>query len=165
MIGTPSLNVTTPSDREIQMTREFDAPRRLVFEALTQRELLKKWFHGPPGWRLTVCEFEARVGGSYRYVWSGPRGEEMGMGGTLREITPPERIVSTERFDQSWYPGEAVGTIELAEKGGKTTLTMTVRYESREARDVALKSGMDQGVSAGYDSLAQLLDTLTRANA
>jgi len=82
------------------------------------------------------------------------------MGGTLREIKPPERIVSTEKFDQSWYPGEAIGTIELAEQGGKTTLTMTVRYDSREARDIALKSGMDQGVSAGYDSLAQLLETL-----
>ena len=77
-------------------------------------------------------------------------------------IKPPERIVSTEKFDQSWYPGEAIGTITLVERSGKTTLTMTVRYDSREARDVALKSGMDQGVSAGYEGLARLLETLSQ---
>ena len=162
MIGTATLKVTTPSDREVQMVRVFDAPRRLVFDALTKPELLKRWFHGPPGWELVVCEFDARVGGAYRYVWRGPEGAEMGMGGTLREIKPPERIVSTEKFDQSWYPGEAIGTITLVERSGKTTLTMTVRYDSREARDVALKSGMDQGVSAGYEGLARLLETLSQ---
>lgn len=162
MMNSGSLKVTTPSDREIQMTRVSDAPRRLAFDALTKPQLLKRWFHGPPGWQLTVCEFDARVGGSYRYVWRGPEGAEMGMGGVLREIKPPERIVSSEKFDQSWYPGEAIGTIALVEQGGKTTLTMTVRYESREARDVALKSGMDQGVSAGYDSLARLLEQLSK---
>jgi len=159
MLGTATLKVTMPSDREVQMTRVFDAPRHLVFDALTKPELLKRWFHGPPGWELVECEFDARVGGAYRYAWRGPDGVQMGLGGTLREIKAPERIVSTEKYDQSWYPGEAIGTIELAEKSGKTTLTMTVRYDSREARDVALKSGMDQGASAGYDSLALFLES------
>jgi uncharacterized protein YndB with AHSA1/START domain len=152
-----SLQVSTPSEREIVMTRVFDAPRRLVFDALTKPELLKRWFHGAPGWELVVCEFDARVGGSYRYVWRGPDGAEMGMGGVLREVVAPARLVSTEKFDQSWYPGEAIGTIELVERNGRTTLTLTVRYESREARDIALQSGMEQGVAAGYDKLAEFL--------
>lgn len=88
----------------------------------------------------------------------------MGMGGILREIAPPERIVATEKFDQSWYPGEAVGTIILAEQDGKTTLTQTIVYESREARDIVLKSPMEQGVAASYNRLAEALEQLKGAN-
>ena len=150
------LKVSTPSDREIAMTRSFDAPRHLVFDALTKPELLRRWFDGPPGWSLVVCEVDLRVGGSYRYQWRGPEGE-MGMGGVFREIVVPERIVTTEKFDQSWYPGEAVGTVVLVEHQGQTTLTTTVRYDSQEIRDAVLKSPMEQGVSYGYDKLEQLL--------
>src|SRR5215831_19119538 len=110
---TNTLKVTTPSDREIMMTRVFDAPRNLVFEALTKPEFLKRWFTGPPGWTLAVCEVALKVGDAYRYVWRGPDGMEMGMGGVLLEISPPERMVASEKFDQPWYPGEAVGTIVL----------------------------------------------------
>ena len=159
MTDTGRLTLTTPSDREITMTRVFDAPRTLVWDALTKPELLKPWLSGPPGWSLEVCEVAQRVGDTSRYLWRGPDGSQMGMSGVLREITPPERLVATEMFDDPWYPGEAVGTVVLSEQGGKTTLTQTILYESREARDVVLKSPMEQGVAASYNSLAELLGT------
>jgi uncharacterized protein YndB with AHSA1/START domain len=155
--STGTLKVTTPTEREIAMTRVFDAPRNLVFEAYTKPELVKRWLGVHGGWSLAVCEIDLRVGGAYRYVWRGRDGAEMGMDGVYREVVVPERIVATERFDQSWYPGEAVSTIALIEQGGKTTLTLTVRYESREARDAVLRSPMEQGVAAGFDKLAELL--------
>jgi uncharacterized protein YndB with AHSA1/START domain len=100
---------------------------------------------------------DLRVGGSYRYLWRGPDGAEMGMRGEYREIVPNERIVSTEAYDESWYPGDAVGTAELVEKAGRTTLTTTVRYSSRDTRDAVLKSPMESGVAKGYDALEALL--------
>ena len=160
MKNTGSLKLTTRGDREIVMTRIFDAPRNLVFEAFSKPELVRQWLLGPPGWSMPVCEIDFRVGGRYRYVWRHANGQEMGMGGVHREIVVPERIVATEKFDESWYPGEAVGTIVLVEQGGKTALTQTVLYESSEAREAVLKSPMEQGVTAGYDRLAELLATL-----
>ena len=157
MINTGKLTLTTPTDREIVMTRVFDAPRRLVFDALTKPELVRKWLLGPSGWTMPVCEIDLRVGGAYRYVWRHENGNEMGMGGVYREIARPERLVATENFDESWYPGEALDTTVLTEQKGKTTLTVTVQYESREVRDAVLKSPMEQGVAAGYDRLAELL--------
>src|SRR5258705_482248 len=133
------LKVTTRGDREIVMTRDFDAPPRLVFHALTKPELVKQWLLGPPGWSMPVCEID------------------LGMGGAYREIVVPERIVNTEKFDEAWYPGEAVGTAVLIEQGGMTTLTQTVLYVSQEARDGVLKSGMERGVAVSYDRLAELL--------
>src|ERR1700737_1862387 len=106
MKNTGTLNVTTPSDREIVMTRVFDAPRALVFDAFTQPELLKRWF-GPRGWSLVVCEVDYRVGGGFRFVLRGPDGSEMGMRGVYREILRPERSVHAESFDD--YPGESLG--------------------------------------------------------
>ena len=152
-----NLKVTTPSDREIMMTRVFDAPRGMVFDAMTKPELLKRWLSGPPGWSMAVCEIDLKVGGTLRYVWHNTNGSVMGMSGVYREIEAPERIVSTEQFDDPWYPGEAVGTLVLVEQGGKTTLTSTVLYASKEARDGVLKSGMEQGVAAGYDKLEEML--------
>jgi uncharacterized protein YndB with AHSA1/START domain len=158
MKNTGTLKLTTPGDREIVMTRVFDAPRHLVWEALTRPGLLKQWLLGPPGWSMPVCEIASQVGGPYRYVWRNDRdGTEMGMGGVLVEFVPPERIVATEKFDQSWYPGGALVTTVLVEEGGKTTLTLTVRYESREAREAVLKTPMHQGVAASYDRLAELM--------
>src|SRR5215210_6281000 len=111
MTNTGTLKVTTPTDREIVMARDFAAPRQLVFEALTTPRLLERWLLGPPGWSMVVCEVDLTVGGKYRYVWRHDRDRtEMGMGGVYREIVPPERIVQTESFDQSWYPGEALST-------------------------------------------------------
>src|SRR5262245_41264355 len=109
MTPAKTLKLSTPTDCEIVMTRVFAAPRRLVFEALTKPELLKRWFHGPPGWTLEVCRIDFKVGGAYRYLWRGEGGVEMGLGGFYREIVAPERIVATERFDEAWYPGEALG--------------------------------------------------------
>jgi len=154
-----TLKLTTCGDREIVMTRTFNAPRKLVFDALTRPELVRQWLLGPEGWSMPVCEIDFRVGGRYRYLWRHTDGNEMGIGGIYREIAAPERVVATEKFDQSWYPGEAVGTIVLVEQGGKTTLTQTVLYESYEARNVVLKSPMESGVAASYDKLAELLSS------
>ena len=154
MKNTGTLTVTTPSDREIVMTRVFDAPRRLVFDAFTKPELLKRWF-GPRGWSLAVCEVDLRVGGGFRFVLRGPGGKEMGMRGVYREIVPPERSVHVESFDD--YPGESLVTGVFVEQGGKTTFTATVLYATREVRDAVIKSGMEHGAAECYDRLAELL--------
>ena len=127
-----ALQISTPSDREITMTRVFDAPRSMVFDAHTKPELVKRWLGVRAGWTMPVCEIDLRVGGAYRYLWRGTQGD-MGMRGVFREVVRPERIVATEVFDEAWYPGEAVGTLVLVEQGGRTTLTQTMVYESREA--------------------------------
>jgi uncharacterized protein YndB with AHSA1/START domain len=160
MISAGTMQLTLPSDREITATRVFNAPRRLVFDAFTKPELLKRWFYGPDGWSLEVCEVDLRAGGAYRYVWRGPNGMEMGMGGVHREVVPPERIVCTQLFDQDWTGGEAVGTMVLTERDGRTTLTNTVLYSSREVRDAVLKTPMEKGMAAGYDRLELVLPVL-----
>ena len=153
-----SLKVTTVGDRELAMTRVFDAPRNLVFDAFTKPELVRRWLLGPDGWSMPVCEIDLKVGGAYRYVWRRDSdGTEIGMGGVYREIVPNQRLVTTEKFDQAWYPGEAVGTLVLTEQQGKTTVTQTVLYQSREARDGVIKSGMETGVARSYDRLAEQL--------
>ena len=153
-----NLTVTASGDRDIVMTRVFDAPRDLVFEAHTKPELVKRWLTGPDPWEMVVCEIDLRAGGKYRYVWRHPQnGNEMGMGGVYREVVAPERIVATEQFDDPWYQGEAVGTLVLTEKDGRTTLTNTVTYASREARDGVLASGMATGVEVSYDKLAKVV--------
>ncbi len=149
--------LTTPSDREISWTRDFAAPQARVFDALTKPELIRQWLIGPPGWSMTECQVDLRVGGKYRWAWAHPEQGALAVGGEYREITRPSRIVSTERFDQAWYPGEAVGTAELADKKPGTSLQMTLVYQSKDARDAALKSGMDHGLNAGYDNLDRLL--------
>jgi uncharacterized protein YndB with AHSA1/START domain len=155
---TGKLQVAIPTDREIVMTRVFDAPRRMIFDAFTKPELLKRWLLGPPGWSMIVCEVDLKVGGKYRYVWrNDASGQEMGMGGVAREIVAPERLVSTEKFDDPWYPGEAIATLVLTEQSGRTTLTQSILYESREIRDGVLKSGMESGVAASYDRLDEIL--------
>jgi uncharacterized protein YndB with AHSA1/START domain len=157
MSPTGTLKVTTPTEREIALTRVFDAPRNLVFEAYTKPELVKRWLGVHAGWSWAVCEIDLRVGGAYRFVWRRKNGVEMGMGGVYREIVAPERLVNTERFDESWYPGEALITTTFVDQGGKTTLTSTMLYESREARDAVLASPMESGVGASYDRLEELL--------
>jgi uncharacterized protein YndB with AHSA1/START domain len=154
MKNTGTLKVSLPTDREIVMTRVFDAPCRLVFDALTKPELLKRWF-GPRGWSLVVCEADLKVGGAWRWVLRGPDGRDMGMRGVYQEITPPERLVSTESFDD--YPGESLNTLILSEEDGKTTFTITVRYASQEIRDAVIKSGMEHGAAECYDKLAEML--------
>jgi uncharacterized protein YndB with AHSA1/START domain len=150
-----NLKVTTPTDREIVMTRVFDAPRNLVFDAMNKPDLLKRWLLGPPGWSMVVCEIDLKVGGTFRHVWRRVDGTEMGIHGEYREIVPPERLVRTEAMDD--FPGESLASVVLTEQGGKTLLTLTLLYPSKEARDANLASGMEQGVAASYDRLAELL--------
>lgn len=151
------LVVTTRGDREIVMTRVFDAPRHLVFEAWTKPEHVRHWY-GRHGWNLDVCEIDLQVGGRWRYVMRGPGGRTMGLGGVYQEIAPPERLVSTEAFDD--YPGEATYTLTLSERVGQTTLTITSVASSGEIRDGIIKSGMEEGAAETMDRLAGLLASL-----
>lgn len=154
MKNTGTLKVTTPSDREIVLTRTFDAPRELVWDAFSKPELLKRWF-GPRDWSLVVCEVDLKVGGGFRFVMRRTDGTEMGMRGVYRELVPPERSIHIESFDD--YPGESQVTSVLVEQGGKTTLTASVLYASKEVRDIVIQSGMEHGAAESYDKLAELL--------
>jgi uncharacterized protein YndB with AHSA1/START domain len=156
-----ALDVTTPSDLEIRIRRVFNAPRQMVFDAYTKPELLTRWMGKHNNSTFPVCEVDLRTGGSYRYVWKHPTGWEMGMGGTFLEVTPPRRLVTTEKFDQPWYEGSCIGTVEFDEKDGMTTLTMTLRYDTKDARDSVLRSPMAVGMGHGFEMLDELLASLT----
>ena len=160
MMNGETLTVTTPSDREVQVTRKFAAPRALVFNALTTPDLLMRWMHGPNGWTLAVCEVDLRVGGAFRYVWRKANGREMGMGGVFREVVPPVRIVHVEVFDEDWTGGEVVVTTTLTEQQGATTIAVTMLYASMAARDTALQTNFATGMEAGYNMLAEVLASL-----
>lgn len=149
------LEITLPSDREIAMTRSFNAPRAMVFDAWTKPELVKRWL-GYGDWTMPVCEIDLRVGGTYRYMWR-KHDTEMGMSGVFHEIVVPERIVASEKFDDPWYEGEAVSTVTFTESGGRTTMVQTVEYASKEVRDSVLQTPMEEGVAASYDRLEELL--------
>ncbi len=152
------LEVTTPTDREIVMTRVFDAPRELVFDAFTKPEMVKRWLLAPDGWSLAACDIALKVGGAFRYVWrNGADEQEFVVSGVYTEITRPERVVHTEKFDDPACPGESLETWTFDERDGLTTFTMTLLYDSVEARGRALESGMEQGTAACYDRLAALL--------
>lgn len=157
MTAAATLQVSTPTDREIVVTRDIGAPRHLVFDAWTKPELVRRWMLGPDGWTMVVCEIDLLVGGSYRFVMRNVQGTEMGWGGVYREIQRPDRLVATELFDEAWYPGEALITNTLVEHEGTTTLTITMLFESQEAREAALSSGMEAGMAASFDRLAQVL--------
>jgi len=155
---TGSTTFTMPSEREIEMTREVDAPRALVFDAWTNPEHVRQWMLGPSGWTMPVCEIDLRPGGAWHFVWSRADGTEMEMRGHYREVTPPERLVSTESWGGDWP--ETINTVTLSEEGGKTTITQTVLYPSQEARDAALETGMKDGVSQSFDRLAEHVRTM-----
>lgn len=154
------MKLQTQGDQEIVITRTFDAPRRLVWDANTKPELLKRWLFGPDGWALTVCDMDLRVGGKYRWVWTHEDGRSMGMGGVYREIVPPEKLVHTELFDEDWTGGEALSSMVLTEQGGKTLMTQTIRYASKAARAAVLQTPMEQGMAMGYDRLDGVLADL-----
>lgn len=158
MSKTRNLEVTTPSDREITVTRELNAPRHLVFDAFTKPEILKRWLFGPDGWTMTHCEWNLFVRGTYRYEWSGPNGETMGLGGVCKEVVAPERIVATEKFDGDWYPEESLVTITFTEENGRTRVATNILYANTETRDGMLKSGMDSGMEAGYKRLDAMFE-------
>lgn len=161
MQNADTMNVTTPNDREIRITRVFDAPRNAVWKAMSRPELLKRWLLGPPGWEMVKCEDDQRVGGGFLWAWRGQDGQQFSMRGIYREVVPGQRVVRTEVFD---FPGsmppmaEQLATLELADDGvGGTLLTLTVAFPSKQARDAAVASGMESGVSAGHDRLAEIL--------
>jgi uncharacterized protein YndB with AHSA1/START domain len=152
--------IATPTDRDIVMTRVFQAPRQLVFDAWTKPELLRRWLGAQNGWTMETCEVDLRVGGRYRYVWHGPGREVMGMGGEYLAIVVPERLVTTEAFDEARYDGQATNTTDLAEADGLTTGTLTVRYDTLEIRDAVLAGCAVGGVASSYDRLAEILEEL-----
>ncbi len=151
------LTIHTPSDREIVVTRAFDAPREMVWDCYTVPELLKQWY-GLPDWEMTVCEIDLRVGGKWRYVTKAPDGFEMGQSGEYREVAKPARIVNTEIFDMDWTGGETLVTLTLERDGAERTIaTMKVLYANKEARDGALATPMAEGMEIGFKRLDELL--------
>ena len=154
------LTVTTPSDREIAMARTFNAPRELLFKTWTTPELLKRWLYGPEDWRLIDCEIDLKVGGAIRWVWRHQNGGSMGLRGVYREIATPGKLVFTQLFDDDWTGGETLVTMTFIENAGKTTVTQSILYSSKAARNGALKSGMEEGMAVGYDRLESLLPSL-----
>jgi uncharacterized protein YndB with AHSA1/START domain len=148
----PSVDVTTPSELEITVSRVFAAPAKLVFDFHTRAEHVQKWLLGPPGWSMPVCEIDLRAGGAYRYVWRNDKsGAEFGTRGEYREVIVPERLVHTERMDGA--DGEALCTLTFVESAGRTTLTTLMRFPTKETRDQALQSGMTDGMSMSYDRM------------
>ena len=158
-VNSGSFEVTTPSDREIRMTRLFSAPRHLVFEAMTKPEHVKQWWGRlGDGYSVPVCEIDLRVGGAWRFVNRHPKGEAA-FYGEYREIAPPGRLVFTEIFEQ--FPDTvSVVTTEFTDEDGKTRMTATVRYPSREVRDMVMASGMSRGAGISYDRLEDLVVAL-----
>jgi|SRR5579864_8886113 len=154
------LTLTTPSDREIVITRGFDAPRRLVFEAWTSPEHVPHWLLGPEGWSMAVCEIDLRPGGAWHFVWRKSDGAEMEMRGLYREIVPPERLVSSESWGGNWP--ETLNTLIFSEEGAKTTITLTILYPSKEARDAALQTGMKDGVAESFNRFTEYLNAIAR---
>lgn len=152
---TNTLSITTPNDRDVVLTRVFDAPATLVFDALTKPELIRRW-SGPVGWSLDVCEVDLRVGGKWRFVSRKPNRKTVGQHGVYREIVRGERLVQTELWED-WDAGETLVTTALSEQRGKTTFTSTIRFPSREVRDTVLKNGLATSASPLYDKLADVL--------
>ena len=155
-----TFRMTTPSDREIRLTRLFDAPRALVFDAMHTPEHVKQWWGClAEGYSVPICEIDLRPGGAWRFVNRLPNGKEVAFHGVYREIARPERVVNTEIFEE--YPDvESVVTTILAEEKGKTRLTVTAAYPSVEVRDIVLKSGMDRGAALSYDRLEEVATVL-----
>lgn len=154
-----SLTVTTPTDREIVLTRTFAAPAQLVFDAYTKPELLTRWY-GARGWNLVDCDIELHEGGRYRFESLGPAGEIMVQAGTVQLIEAPVRLVLTEVFEDQSYPGETLITHEFSDHSGLTTVTTTARYATPEGRDTVLRYPMTRGVGEAGDRLAELLNEL-----
>ncbi len=157
------LDVTTPNDLEIVMTRIFDAPRELVFEAHTSCEHMERWF-GPRRYEIPECDLDFREGGAWRIVHRSAEGEEFVFSGEFREIVPPERITWT--FGWEGMAGNpSVQTVEFEEQDGKTLLKTTARFATVEERDGMLQSGMEQGANESMDRLEEYLEELRARSA
>jgi uncharacterized protein YndB with AHSA1/START domain len=161
MSSKPETTISMPSEREVMLTRQFEAPRALVFRALTEPDLLLRWY-GQSGWQLVVCEIDLRIGGEFHFVSQRPSGKRVGQRGVYREIVAPERLVHTEWWED-WNPGECLVTVELAERARRTVLTSTTLFPSREVRDTILESGLKRSVDELYGRLSELLPGLKNA--
>ena len=153
---TSTLEVTLPSDQEVMVTRDFNGPRQLIWDAHTKPELVKRWMLGTDGWSMPVCDIDLRVGGGYRWRWRNDAdGKEFGFHGEYKEIAAPGRLVYTERFEGSdeWAMGDSLSTLTLTEKNGRTKLTYLMKYPSKEIRDQAVGTGMTDGMATSYDRL------------
>ena len=159
------LEVSLPSDREVRVERNFNAPRELVWDAHTKADLIQRWMLGPPGWTMPVCEMDVRVGGAYRWRWrNGEDGKEFGFFGEFLEVQRPSKIVYKESYD----PGDVGGpmpsdepaliTAEFKEARGVTTLITTMLFPSKEARDGAVSSGMTDGMEMSYALLDEMIN-------
>ena len=164
VVSSGTATVTLPTDEQILITREFDAPRRLVFQAFTTPELVKRWWNADRG-EVTICEIDLQPGGRWRYVMVTPDGLEVGFHGEYREIVTNERIVSTETFEGmpegvTDEEGTTVNTATFTEQDGRTTLTILVQAPSKETRDAIIDSGMEAGMQDALDLLEQVASSL-----
>jgi uncharacterized protein YndB with AHSA1/START domain len=159
-MNTQALQISTPTETTIVITRTFQAPRRLVWEAFTVPARMRRWMLPPPGWTLTVCECDARVGGALKLAWKNDEADPfMTLQGVFKEVVPHERMVHTEAMEMASVGpvGSLVETHEFAEKNGVTTMRITQVYDSKDARDGAVASGMEPGMEAGYRQLDGML--------
>jgi len=160
MESTQTLQINQPSELEVEVVRSFAAPRELVFRAYTEPELLQQWMRGPDGWSLPVCEVDLRVGGGYRQVWRKPGVPDMGLTGRYLEVTPPQKLVASEEFEEDWTGGATTVSTSFADRAGSTVVTTLIRYSSKEARDAAARTGMTDGMEGGFQRLEALLRAL-----
>ena len=158
MTSDVTVTIETPSAREVVVTRRFNAPRQMVFDALTKPDLVRRWY-GPPD-AMDICESDTRPGGAWRYVTKLKNGKTVGQFGVYTEVSAPDRFARTERWDD-WDPGETLCTVVLVEQNGITTMTQSMVFPSEEVRDVVLKGGLTpKGTSEFYDRLEGLLSAL-----
>lgn len=146
------LELTVLSETEIVVRRAFDAPVELTWRCFTEPPLIRRWY-GLPDWEMTVCEYDPRVGGKWRFVTKSPSGFEMGSGGVITEFVVPKRIVNTELFDQDWTGGETLVTTVFRDEGDESVVTLVVKYASKDGRDAALSTPMAEGMEVGFKRL------------
>ena len=155
-----TTTITTPSDTEVVMERVVSAPRPLVWETYTDPKHPPNWMGWPEGWSMPVCEIDLRPGGTWHFVWRKADGEEMAMTGVYREVEAPERLVQTEAWGDDWP--ETLNTVVFTEEpDGTTRITTTIVYPSKEARDAAMATGMQEGADQSFDRLEQYLETVS----
>jgi uncharacterized protein YndB with AHSA1/START domain len=156
------LTVSLPSDKEILLTRVFDAPPRMVYEVMTKPEYVRRWWCCMDGFNMPVCEIDLRVGGRWRFVMRGPDGNDVAFNGEYREIVPAQRVVGTEVFEP--YPDSpSLVTTTFEAQGEKTLFRSLVQHQTKEARDMHVNSGMEHGAAIAYDRLEQQARDLTAA--
>ncbi len=161
MTHTGKADVTLPADDQIKVVREFDATAELVYRAVTEPELVKRWWGAKRG-AMTVCEIDLRVGGAWRYVMDASNGQEVGFHGEFREIVPNERIVQTEAYEGIPDPDASanVNTMTLTEADGRTTMEVLIQCVNKESRDMQIESGMEEGMQESYDAMEDVAKSL-----